>query len=146
MDDRANVLIVDDEEIVRRSYASALAQGRWSARAAADGGEAMRAMESQRFDVVLLDVRMPGDDGLAVLREMKRRWPEREVVVITGYPSVEAAKEAVRLGAHDYLAKPLDAEAIAHAARGALERKRWAIHAAEEPVASRHQPPLRSYP
>lgn len=130
MDARANVLIVDDEEVVRRSYASALAAARWPAKAASGGGEALAAMEKEDFDVVLLDLRMPGTDGLAVLGAMKRRWPEREVVVITGYPSVESAKEAVRLGACGYLAKPVGPDDVVGAARAAFTRKQWTLRRA----------------
>ncbi len=124
----ANVLIVDDEEVVRRSYAAALAAAQCRSQAACDGDEALRAMEREPFDVVLLDLRMPGASGMTVLEQMKRRWPDREVVIITGYPSVDSAKEAVRLGAFDYLAKPIGPDQIQGAARRALTRKRWALH------------------
>lgn len=125
MNARANVLIVDDEESVRRSYARLL--GEAHCEAASDGAEALRAMQRRRFDVVLLDLRMPGADGLAVLEEIKQRWPAAEVVVITGYPTIESAKQALQLGAYDYLAKPADPEDVLNAARGALLRKRWAL-------------------
>ena len=128
----ANILIVDDEEIVRRSYASALAGPRCRAQAARDGDEALRAMEREPFDVVLLDLRMPGPGGLEVLAQMKRRWPAREVVVITGYPCVDSAKEAVRLGAFDYLAKPIGPDELLEAARAAFLRKQWALRAEED--------------
>ena len=128
MNATANILIVDDEEVVRRSYQATLAAARCRASAACDGEEALAAMQAERFDVVLLDLRMPGDDGLEVLAKMKQRWPEREVVVITGFPSVDSAKEAVRLGACDYLAKPVGPDEILHAARAALLHKQWAIH------------------
>jgi DNA-binding NtrC family response regulator len=128
MNSIANVLIVDDEEVVRRSYASTLAAARCRASAACDGEEALQAMEREPFDVVLLDLRMPGEGGMGVLRKMKQRWPEREVVIITGYPSVDSAKEAVRLGAFDYLAKPVGPDEILEAAHGAFLRKQWALH------------------
>jgi DNA-binding NtrC family response regulator len=132
MNATANVLIVDDEEVVRRSYATTLAAARCRASAASDGDEALQAMEREPFDVVLLDLRMPGRPGMDVLGEMKRRWPDREVVVVTGYPSVDSAKEAVRLGACDYLAKPLGPDEILDAARGAFLRKQWAMRGANQ--------------
>ncbi len=141
MRDPAHILIVDDEDVVRRSYASALA-AHCRAECAVDGHEALRAMEREAFDVVLLDLRMPGPDGMSVLEAMKRRWPEREVVVITGYPSVETAKEAVRLGAFDYLAKPIGPDELLGAARRALTRKQWALHGGGE--ARTTQSPLNS--
>jgi len=70
---------------------------------------------------------MPGMDGMAVLKEIKRDWPASEVVVITGYPTVETAKEAVRLGAYDYLAKPVGPAEIINAASGAMTQKKWTL-------------------
>jgi DNA-binding NtrC family response regulator len=130
MDATANILIVDDEEVVRHSYAATLAAARCRASVACDGEEAIRAMERETFDVVLLDLRMPGENGMGVLKAMKQRWPEREVVIITGWPSVDSAKEAVRLGAFDYLAKPIGPDEIVHVAQGAWRRKQWALHGA----------------
>lgn len=145
MNAAASILIVDDEEVVRRSYARALAGPRCRAQAASDGDEALRAMEREPFDVVLLDMRMPGAGGLEVLAQMKRRWPDREVVVVTGYPSVDSAKEAVRLGAFDYLAKPLGPDELVEAAHAAFLRKQWALRADEEtsPTQVMELPPQR---
>jgi len=116
MNDRASILIVDDEEVVRRSHLRSLASTGCHAEAAADGKEALRAMEAHPFDVVLLDLRMPGLDGMDVLRALKQRWPDSEVVVITGYPTIESAKEAVRLGAQNYIAKPVGPADVLRAA------------------------------
>jgi DNA-binding NtrC family response regulator len=125
---KPNILIVDDEEVVRRSFSRVLDGAHWRTASAAGGEQALRALARERFDVVLLDLRMPGADGIEVLKSIKARWPESEVVVVTGYPSVETAKEAVRLGACDYLAKPLAPDAVIHAAHDAVLRKRWTLH------------------
>ena len=117
---RRNVLVVDDEEVVRLSYLRSLEGARCDVEAVADGREALRAMERSAFDLVMLDLRMPGVDGMTVLRTIKERWPESEVVVVTGYPSIESAKEAIRLGASDYLAKPVGPEEISIALHAAL--------------------------
>ena len=127
MNRKANILIVDDEEIVRRSYARILGGLDCDAQAVWNGNEALRAMAERPFDVVLLDLRMPEGDGMSVLKTIKERWPESEVVIITGYPSIETAKEAVRLGAYDYLAKPVGPDEVIGAARGAMLRKSWAL-------------------
>lgn len=124
---KATVLVVDDDEAVRRSYSAILAASRCDAQMAPDGAEALAAMEQHPYDVVLLDMRMPGGDGMSVLRDLKSRWPDSEVVVITGYPSIEAAKEAVRLGAYDYLSKPVGPGEVIAATQGALRRKRFAL-------------------
>ena len=134
MDAKASILVVDDEEIVRRSYARILGEMDCEAQAAADGEQALRAMEQQPFDVVLLDLRMPGAQGMEVLKAIKHRWPASEVVIVTGYPSVESAKEALQLGAYDYLAKPADPDEVIDAARGAMRRKKWALKAEAGPA------------
>ncbi len=123
----ATVLVVDDEEVVRRSHVRVLGNAHCRVEAVGDGEQALRAMEQQPFDLVLLDLRMPGIDGMSVLRTMKRRWPESEVIVITGYPSVDTAKESIRLGAHDYLAKPLAPGEVIEAANSAMNQKHWAL-------------------
>jgi len=70
---------------------------------------------------------MPGEDGLSVLRKIKAAWPRSEVVVITGFPSIESVKQAVQAGAFDYLAKPVEAEEVLGATRRALSRQRWLL-------------------
>ena len=127
MNDKANILIVDDEEVVRLSQLRIFADAHCNAAAAWNGTEALQVMEQQPFDVVLLDLRMPGPDGMSVLKTIKERWPESEVVVITGYPSIETAKEAVRLGAYNYLAKPVSPDDVVKVANGALMKKRWGL-------------------
>ena len=134
MDAKASILVVDDEEVVRRSYARILGEMDCDAQAAADGEQALQAMEQRPFDVVLLDLRMPGAQGLDVLKTIKHRWPASEVVVITGYPTVESASKALRLGACDYLAKPPDPDEVMDAARGAMRRKKWELRAEAAPV------------
>lgn len=121
------VLVVDDEANVRLTISEALARPDLEVRTAASGEEALEIAETVRFDLVLLDLRMPGMDGMGVLKKMKQSWPESEVVIITGYPSVDSAKEAVRLGASDYLSKPLGPDEIVGAAREAITRKQWTL-------------------
>lgn len=123
----ATILVVDDEEVVRRSHLRVLESEHCQVEAVGDGEQALKAMEAQPYDVVLLDLRMPGIDGMSILRTMKKRWPESEVIVITGFPSVDTAKEAIRLGACDYLAKPLAPSEVIGAAQGAMEHKHWTL-------------------
>lgn len=127
MEDRIRVLVVDDEEVVRLGYRRVLSADGFTVMAAGNGFEALDLMCDGRFDVVLLDMRLPGMDGLQVLRAIKERWPQSEVVMVTGYPSIETAKEAVKLGAYDYLAKPVVPETVIRATTGAWIQKRWAI-------------------
>jgi DNA-binding NtrC family response regulator len=132
MNDKANILIVDDEEVVRLSHLRSLESADCNALAAEDGTEAINVMEQHPFDVVLLDLRMPGLDGMDVLKTIKQRWPDSEVIVITGYPSIESAKEAVRLGAFNYLAKPLGPDEVIKAANDAVIQKRWSLRSQNE--------------
>ena len=125
---KSNVLVVDDDEVVRLSHLRSLKSVSCDAEAVEGGEDALRMMERHPFDVVLLDLRMPGMDGMAVLRTIKEKWPASEVVVITGYPTIETAKEAVRLGAYDYLAKPVGPVEVINATGGAITRKKWALH------------------
>ena len=129
MDEKTKILVVDDDEVVRRSHLRSLAGANCDVKAVWDGTAALQAMAEQTFDVVLLDLRMPGVDGMAVLRTIKEKWPESEVVIITGYPTIETAKEAVRLGAYDFLAKPVGPDDVINAANGAVRQKKWALHA-----------------
>jgi DNA-binding NtrC family response regulator len=127
MEARIRVLVVDDEEVVRLGYRRVLSTDSFRVMAAGNGREALEMMTGDRFDVVLLDLRMPGMDGLEVLEAIKKQWPESEVVVVTGFPSIETAKAAVKLGAYDYLAKPVVPDAVLRATTGAWMQKRWSI-------------------
>jgi len=124
----SKVLVVDDDEVVRRCHLRSLCGIDCITQGALNGADALAAMERDPFDVVLLDLRMPGMDGMAVLQAIKEKWPESEVIVITGYPSIESAKEAVRLGAHDYIAKPVGPDEVISATNNALMHKRWSLH------------------
>jgi DNA-binding NtrC family response regulator len=127
MNAKTKVLVIDDEEVVRRSLTRALGREDCKVEQAASPSVGLKAMDQQAFDVVLLDLRMPEMDGVEVLGRIKQRWPETEVVVITGYPAVETAKQAMRLGAYDYLAKPLGCDEVAHVTHRAMQHKRWAM-------------------
>jgi DNA-binding NtrC family response regulator len=127
MSTNAKILVVDDEEVVRRSYVRSLAGTHCKVDVASNGPDALQVMGQQPFDVILLDLMMPGMNGMAVLKTIKQKWPESEVVIITGYPAVETAKEAVALGAFDYLAKPAGPDDIINAANGAMLHKRWLL-------------------
>jgi len=137
VDTKTKILVVDDDEVVRLSHQRSLAGAHYQVVAVWNGAEALAAMERQPFDVILLDLRMPGIDGMSVLRMIKQRWPETEVVIITGYPSLETVKEAVEAGACDYLAKPVGPDEVIHAANGAATRKKWALRRVPERMEAR---------
>jgi len=132
MSDKNRILIVDDDETVRWSYLRSLASSACDVETAGNGEQALQTMEQDPFDVVLLDMRMPGQDGLSVLRTIKQKWPESEVVIITGYPTMDSAKEAVRLGAYDYVAKPVGPQDVINVTDRAITRKQWAMRQVPE--------------
>lgn len=117
------ILIVDDEESLRFFIAEGLSRQCWQI-SEADSGEAVLAiLEEQSFDLILLDLRMVGMDGLAVMRQVKARWPETMIIIMTAYASIDSAIEAVRQGAFDYLRKPCSIDDIVACATRALEKK-----------------------
>lgn len=127
MSRQVSILIVDDEEVVRLSFLRILADASDDVQTANSGDEAIRMMQERPFDVVLLDLRMPGMDGIAALEIIKERWPQCEVVIITGYASLDTAKDAVRMGAHDYLQKPVGPDEVVRVAAAAITHKRWSL-------------------
>src|SRR5450759_3601341 len=132
MIEKTKILIVDDEEVVRLSYLRTLSAEHCKVDVVRDGRDALQMMGQHPFDVVLLDLRMPGMDGMTVLKTIKEQWPESEVIIITGYPAVESAKEAVALGAYDYLAKPVGPDDVINAANGAMLHKKWALRCEQQ--------------
>ncbi|MBP8120290.1 MAG: response regulator [Burkholderiales bacterium] len=132
MSEKTKILIVDDEEVVRLCLTRTLAGEHSNVQVVTNGNDALRLMAQHRFDVVLLDMRMPGLDGMSVLRSIKENWPESEVIIITGYPEIDAAKQAVTLGAYDYLAKPVGPDEVINAATGAMQHKKWALRCTPE--------------
>ena len=127
MTDKTRILVVDDEEVIRLCLSRTLSGERCNVDVVTNGSDALKLMEQRPFDVVLLDVRMPGLDGMTVLKTIKQKWPDSEVIIITGYPEVESAKKAVALGAYDYLSKPVGPDDVINAANGAVTHKRWAL-------------------
>jgi len=121
---KETVLVVDDEAGVRTSLGAILGDEGYAVEAVGSGEEALAALESRRYDVVLLDVWLPGADGLEVLRRIRETDAELPVVVISGHGTIETAVKAVRLGAQDFVEKPLSLEKTLVAVRNALQRRR----------------------
>ena len=122
---RAKILVVDDEPIVCRSCQASLAPDGHEVSVALTGEEALRKIENDDFDIALVDLRVPGIGGMNLVRAIRKTSPRTEVVVITGYPSIENAKESIRLGAFDFVAKPLDPETVCCVVSQALTCKPW---------------------
>jgi two-component system response regulator RegA len=118
-EDARTLLLVDDDAIFRRRLARAFAERGFRVREAADGASALAAARDESPELAVVDLRMPGVDGLEVVRGLKAIDPTTQVVVLTGYGSIATALEAVRLGAAHYLTKPADVDDVLAAfARG----------------------------
>jgi DNA-binding NtrC family response regulator len=108
----ASVLVVDDDFAVAKILAALLEQEGFATERASSGAAALPALEARPFEVVITDLRMPGMDGMALLREVAARWPGLPVVVLTAHGSVPLAVEAVKSGAADFLLKPYDRDEV----------------------------------
>jgi DNA-binding NtrC family response regulator len=102
----AHVLLVDDEAVAREGLATALRRDGFEVTTADNGDSALALLRSREFEVMLTDVRMPGMDGLDLLRRAREAWPDMEVLVVTGFATTESAVEAMRAGAFYYVSKP----------------------------------------
>ncbi|QQR72494.1 MAG: sigma-54-dependent Fis family transcriptional regulator [Holophagales bacterium] len=121
---RASVLVVDDEQAIRESLRMILEFEGYRVDEAADGHAALRFLAERRPDAVLLDIKMPELDGLAVLRDLRERGHDLPVVMITGHGDVQTALEATRRGAFDFLEKPLARDRVLLSLRNAVEAYR----------------------
>jgi len=122
--DSLKVLVVDDEEDFLDTLVTRLQKRTIGAVGARSGEEALAIMEKKLFDVVLLDVKMPGGmDGIETLRRMKQIQPLVEVILLTGHASVETSIEGMKLGAFDYLLKPVKLEEILTKMAQAFDKK-----------------------
>jgi two-component system, NtrC family, response regulator AtoC len=106
------ILLVDDEEIVRESLSGWLEKDGYTIGTAPDGLAGVKAVEDGRWSIMLVDLKMPGIDGLEVLRRVKEKNPEIAVVIMTAYATVDTAVNAMKLGAFDYIVKPFDPEEV----------------------------------
>jgi DNA-binding NtrC family response regulator len=129
MNANARVLVIDDDEIMQEGYRSVLAGANFTVQAARTVDQAFEMLAHQAFDVVLLAEYLTADSaGQAALHAIKELWPDIEVVVITGTPSLEVAKEAIRLGAYNCLAKPVRSDEVSKVTALAAIQKKWTLH------------------
>lgn len=120
-----NILVVDDEVNVCRSVSKILSRRGYAVSDATSVEDAVNRLSEQNFDLVITDLMMPKADGMELLQIVRDHYPELDVVVITGYASIDSAVRAVKLGAAGYLPKPFTPEELAHAAEKAIgERKK----------------------
>jgi excisionase family DNA binding protein len=118
--DRPRILVVDDEQAVRDLLAKTLTMADYDVDAAPDGATAIERLRAVEYDLLITDLKMPGMDGLSVIREARRTAPELPVIIITGYSTEASAIEAINLGVAGYLTKPFRLPRILAAAARAL--------------------------
>jgi len=121
--DKKPVLVVDDEKNIRLTFSETMTQMGFDTRTASNGEEALTKMQGAEFDLVLLDLRMPGMDGIEVLRRIRERCPKVRVIMITAHGTVESAVEAMKLGAVDFIQKPCTPDEIRELVGKVMERE-----------------------
>lgn len=127
MGGEGNILIIDDEEVICDFLRDLLKDREYSVTTEQSGEKGLEVAEKEGFDVVIVDLRMPGMDGIEVLEGLKKHDPDSIVIVITAYGSLESAQQALRLGAYDYITKPFNVEQISFAVKRAVTSRRLII-------------------
>ncbi len=123
MEKRPFILIVDDEEIVIKGTMKILQRENYELDHAFSGEEALEKMKTRTYDLVITDLMMPGINGIEVLKRIKTDYPDVIVVMFTGYATVESAREALKLGAFDYIPKPFTPDELREVVKNAIEAK-----------------------
>ena len=131
---KESILVVEDEDIMRESLVDWFSSEDHKVDAAADGDNALKDIDLEDYDVMIVDLKLPGRDGLSVLSEVRVKNPKAKVVIITAYPSVDTAVEAMRRGAVDYLPKPFEMARLQTSIRRTRDIQLVAAPPAEMPL------------
>ena len=121
--ERKQILVVDDEKNIRLTVSMSLESLNIPVDTAVNGEEALRKLRKDLFNMVFLDLKMPGMDGIDVLRQIKENWPKTRVIIITAHGTIESAVEAMKLGAVDFIQKPFTPGEIRDLAEQVLQRE-----------------------
>ena len=119
----SRILLVDDEVVFTTNMSKLLKSRGYRVEAVNSGDAAIRELQNQDFDVVVLDLKMPGMDGISTLKEIKRLDLFTQTLILTGHGSIDSALEAVKLGAYDYLTKPCEIDDLVEKIEGAWQKK-----------------------
>jgi DNA-binding NtrC family response regulator len=119
----SKILLVDDEVVFTTNMSKLLTSRGYRVTAANSGDAAIQELEKEDFDVVVLDLKMPGMDGITTLKEIKKLELFTQTLILTGHGSIDTALEAVRLGAYDYLTKPCEIDDLVSKIEGAWQKK-----------------------
>src|SRR6516164_8845462 len=121
---KGRILIVEDELVVRDSLGKWFSSEGYSARPVGGAREALEVIQHGEFDIALLDIKMPGMDGMELQARLREADPDLTIIMMTGYSSVETAVQALKRGAYDYITKPVDPDELSHLVANALEHRR----------------------
>ncbi|NOY65197.1 MAG: sigma-54-dependent Fis family transcriptional regulator [Nitrospirae bacterium] len=121
---KGRVLVIDDEAIVRVSCERVLRPEGFEVVVTSRGDEAIELLEKEPYDVVLTDLKMPDMDGLEVLKIIKERWPDIQVIIITGYGTISTAVQAIKMGAYEYIEKPFTPQDILQVVEKVIKEKK----------------------
>jgi len=127
MRDQARILVIDDDKAILDACSQVLAKEKYNIKLAENGEDGLVLFRREIFDLVILDLKLPGIDGMEVLKRIKEESYETPVITITGYASIESAVEAMKLGAFDYLVKPFGAEELRVITRKALANRKLVL-------------------
>ena len=119
----ARILLVDDEVVFANNMSKLLTRRGYQVKAVNSGDEALRALMDNPFDVMVLDLKMPGMDGIATMQEMRKLGLFTEILILTGHGSIDTALEAIQLGAYDYVTKPVEIAELLSKIEAAFERR-----------------------
>jgi two-component system response regulator AtoC len=118
------ILVIDDDQFICRQLEDLYASQQYVVHSATTAPDAMRLLAEHDFSLVVVDLKIPGTDGIGLTREIRERWPDVDVIMITGYASIKGAVEAIKQGASDYITKPFQKEEILLATEKVLEKRR----------------------
>lgn len=119
----SRILLVDDEVVFTTNMSKLLTNRGYKVTAVNSGDSAIHELEEKDFDVVVLDLKMPGMDGITTLKEVKKLDLFTQTLILTGHGSIDSAMEAIKLGAYDYLTKPCEIDELVAKIEGAWEKK-----------------------
>ena len=117
------ILVVDDEEIVLESCQAILEEEGFEAVLVPSADEALKTMDHEDFELLLIDVKMPGHDGMFLTETLKQHWPEKPIIVMSGYYTMDTINEAIRTGATTFIAKPFEPEELINAIRQVMKKE-----------------------
>ncbi len=117
------ILVIDDDPLIRRQLEELFTERKYTVDTANDAEEARSLLEESEYALAVVDLKIPGTDGLSLTKEVRERWPDLDVIIVTGYASIKGAVDAIRYGAADYITKPFQREEILLATEKILEKR-----------------------